>query len=117
MHRKGERSKRGENSDGHPGGWPSLIHCEADVTARVPLPLSTYQRGRLTAGRGSRGFASLTFKSRSMSLMALEPLNGRFGCAVGHLHKAKAPGATGVTVSNNIDLVHHTIRLEELARS
>jgi hypothetical protein len=49
--------------------------------------------------------------------MALEPLNGRFGCsAVGHLHKAKAPGATGVTVSNNIDLVHHTIRLEELAK-
>src|SRR5262249_50001031 len=49
--------------------------------------------------------------------MALEPLNGRFGCSiVGHLHKAKAPGATGVTVSNDIDLVHHTIRLEELAQ-
>src|SRR5262247_4636616 len=49
--------------------------------------------------------------------MALEPLNGRFGCsAVGHLHKAKAPGATGVTVSNNIDLVHRTIGLEELAK-
>src|SRR5215467_9068505 len=49
--------------------------------------------------------------------MALEPLNGRFGCgAVGHLHKAKAPRATGVTVSNDIDLVHHTIRLEELAQ-
>src|SRR4029450_8834174 len=49
--------------------------------------------------------------------MALEPLNGRFGrSAVGHLHKAKAPGATGVTVSNNIDLVHRTIRLEELAK-
>jgi predicted regulator of Ras-like GTPase activity (Roadblock/LC7/MglB family) len=49
--------------------------------------------------------------------MALEPLNGLFGCsAVGHLHKAKAPGATGVTVSNNIDLIHHTIRLEELAK-
>jgi hypothetical protein len=49
--------------------------------------------------------------------MALEPLNGRFGCsAVGHLHKAKAPGATGFTVSNDIDLGHHTIRLEELAK-
>src|SRR4030095_2529375 len=49
--------------------------------------------------------------------MGLEPLNGRFCCsAVGHLHKAKAPGATGVTVSNNIDLVHRTIRLEELAK-
>ena len=49
--------------------------------------------------------------------MTLEPLNGRFGCgAVRHLHKAKAPGATGITVSNNIDLVHHTIRLEELAK-
>ncbi len=49
--------------------------------------------------------------------MALEPLNSRLGgSAVGHLHKAKAPGATGVTVSNDIDLVHHTIRLEELAK-
>jgi hypothetical protein len=49
--------------------------------------------------------------------MALEPLNSRFGCsAVGHLHKAKAPGTTGVAVSNDIDLVHHTIRLEELAK-
>jgi hypothetical protein len=49
--------------------------------------------------------------------MALEPLNGRFGrSAVGHLYKAKAPGATGFTVSNNVDLVHRTIRLEELAQ-
>ena len=49
--------------------------------------------------------------------MALEPLNSRFGCsAVGHLHKAKASGATGVTVGNNIDLVHRTIRFEELAK-
>jgi hypothetical protein len=49
--------------------------------------------------------------------MTLEPLNRRFGCsAVGHLHKAKASGATGVTVGNDIDLVHRTIRLEELAK-
>jgi len=49
--------------------------------------------------------------------MALEPLNGRFGCsAVGHLHKTKASGATGVTVSDDIDLFHYTIRLEELAK-
>jgi len=49
--------------------------------------------------------------------MALEPLNCRFGCsAVRHLHKAKASGAAGVTVSNDIDLVYHTIRLEELAK-
>ncbi len=68
MHSKGERSKRGENSNGHPGGWPSIIHCEADVAACVPIPLSpAYQRARFTAGRGSRGFASLTFKSRPAS--------------------------------------------------
>jgi hypothetical protein len=49
--------------------------------------------------------------------MALEPLNGRFGgSAVRHLYKAEAPGTAGVTVSNNIDLVHRTIRLEELAQ-
>jgi len=49
--------------------------------------------------------------------MALEPLNCRFGCsAVRHLHKAKASGAAGVTVSNDIDRVYHTIRLEELAK-
>ena len=65
MHRQDKRSKGGENSNGHPGGWPSIIHREADVAVGVPLPISlAYQRDRLIAGRGSRGFASLTFKAR-----------------------------------------------------
>jgi len=68
VHRKGERNKRDENSNGHPTGWPSIIHRKADITAYVSLLLSlAYQRERLTAGRGSRGFASLTFKSRPAS--------------------------------------------------
>jgi hypothetical protein len=37
VYRKGERRMRDENSDGHPGGWPSIIHREADVTAYVPI--------------------------------------------------------------------------------
>ena len=49
--------------------------------------------------------------------MALEPLNGRFGgSAVGHLDEAKPPGLAGVTIGNDIDRVHVTIRLEELAK-
>jgi len=35
--------------------------------------------------------------------------------AVRHLHEAEATGLAGVTISNNTDLVHSTIRLEELA--
>jgi len=65
VHGKDERSERNENSNGHPGRWPSIIHREADVAAYLPISLSlAYQRDRLTAGRGSRGFASLTFKAR-----------------------------------------------------
>jgi hypothetical protein len=45
-------------------------------------------------------------------------LDGRFGGrTVGHFHEAKAFGAPGVTVSNNIDLVYHTMGLEELAKA
>jgi hypothetical protein len=74
VQRKDERSKRNENSYGHPRGWPSIIYREADVTAYVPLPLSlAYQRDRLAAGRGSRGFASLTFKARPASSWPWSP--------------------------------------------
>jgi hypothetical protein len=47
----------------------------------------------------------------------LEPLNGGLGSsAVGHLDEAKPTGLAGVTVGNDIDRVHITIRLEELAQ-
>src|SRR5262249_33730009 len=48
--------------------------------------------------------------------LALEPLNGGL-CRTGvrHLHEAKPTGLTGVPVGNDIDRVHSTIRLEELA--
>src|SRR5215510_6492436 len=48
--------------------------------------------------------------------LALEPLNGGL-CRTGvrHLHEAKPTGLAGVPVGNDIDRVHSTIRLEELA--
>jgi hypothetical protein len=47
----------------------------------------------------------------------LEPLNGGLGSgAVGHLDEAKPTGLAGVPVGNDIDRVHITIRLEELAQ-
>ena len=36
--------------------------------------------------------------------------------ALRHFHKAKAAGLTRVAIRNNIDLVHCTIGLEELAQ-
>src|SRR5215217_988980 len=51
-----------------------------------------------------------------LNLLALELGNRRSGgAAIGHLDKAKAFGATGITVRNHPDLVHRAIRLEELA--
>jgi hypothetical protein len=47
----------------------------------------------------------------------LEPLNGGLGSStVGHLDEAKPTGLAGVPVGNDIDRVHSTIRLEELAK-
>ena len=52
----------------------------------------------------------------AFELFAVEPLDGRFGClALGHFDKPEAFGAPGVTVGNDIDLVHSTILLKELA--
>jgi hypothetical protein len=46
----------------------------------------------------------------------LEPLNGGLRRTdVGHVHKAKAAGTAGVTIGNEIHVVHYTIRLKELA--
>ena len=54
----------------------------------------------------------------AVELFAVEPLDGGFGGrTVGHFHEAKAFGAPGVTVSNNIDRVYHTMGLEELAKA
>jgi hypothetical protein len=47
---------------------------------------------------------------------AVESGNGGLGrLVVGHLHKPKASGTASVTVHDDMDLVHGTIRLEELA--
>src|SRR6266702_4977160 len=41
---------------------------------------------------------------------------GSGGGAIGHLDKTKAFGAAGVAIRDHSDLVHHAIRLEELAK-
>ncbi len=65
-----EGRKRGKNSNGHPGGWPSNTRREADVTpAWVCAWRAAYQRDRLSAGRDSRGFASLTVSARPASIV------------------------------------------------
>src|SRR5206468_7267317 len=52
----------------------------------------------------------------TLHLLALELGNRRSGGgAIGHLNKAKTFGAAGVAIRDHPDLVHHTIRLEELA--
>jgi hypothetical protein len=46
----------------------------------------------------------------------VEPLQGGFGrLAVRHFHEAKATGLASIFIGNDIDRVHNTIRLEELA--
>jgi hypothetical protein len=55
-------------------------------------------------------------ESATLNVPALELGNGRSGGgAIGHLDKAKAFGAAGVAIRDHPDLVHHAIRLEELA--
>src|SRR5439155_9747737 len=52
----------------------------------------------------------------ALHLLALELGHRRSGGgAIGHLNKAKTFGAAGLAIRNDPDLVHHTIRLEELA--
>jgi hypothetical protein len=46
----------------------------------------------------------------------MQPLNGRVGCAaVRHFHEAKAPRPASVAVNNELDLLHRSIGLKELA--
>ena len=65
-------------------------------------------------------FTRLRFVDRertAIEFFPIEPLDGSFGRrAVRHLDKPKAFGAAGITIGNHIDLVHITIRLEELAK-
>jgi hypothetical protein len=52
----------------------------------------------------------------ALNLLTLELGNGGSGGgAIGHLDKTKAFGAAGDAIRDNPDLVHHPIRLEELA--
>src|SRR5215813_14577948 len=116
--RRRECHRRGgsTNSNGHPEGWPSL------TTSYLSLCSSTVLTG-LPAGAAElpTRFTWLRLIHRqgpAFELCAVEPLDGGFGRrAVGHLDKAKAFGAARVPIGNDIDLVHSTIRLKELAEA
>src|SRR5215217_1146677 len=85
------------------------------------MPLRVKGRGGLPArltGLTAR-FTRLRFvnvEGTPPKRLALEPLNGGLGrTGVRHLHETKPTGLAGVTVGNDIDRVHNTIRLKELA--
>src|SRR6266568_2404186 len=94
-----------------PIGWPS---CERVALRGMP-------RGGLPAGPAglTARFTRLGLIDRegpAFHLLALELGHRRSGRgAIGHLDKAKAFGAAGVAIRDHSDLVHHAIRLEELA--
>src|SRR5712691_4460851 len=82
------------------------------------MPLCVERRGGLPARLTAR-FTRLRFvdvEGTPPKRRALEPLNGGL-CRTGvrHLHETKPTGLAGVAVGNDIDRVHNTIRLEELA--
>jgi hypothetical protein len=99
----------------------------AMIEARLPLQQRPPRRGAVSHTRdlpaGSAGLTArgtrLRFIDREGTagqLRALESGNG--GCrhgAVRHLDEGKAFGAAGIAINNDPDLVHHAIRLEELA--
>ena len=107
-----------QNSNGHPGRWPSLIHRYAVCTAYIGMETAPQYLPTGPAGLAAR-FAGLRLIDRegtASKLMTLEPMNGRFGrLALGHLDEPKAFGTTRIAVGNDIDLVHRAIRLKELA--
>jgi hypothetical protein len=113
-----DTDEEGKNSNGHPRGWPSLTHHFTGFTARGDVCIAP---DGLPAGAAwlLTWFTGLGFVHRegtTRQLGALKPLNGGFGrLALGHLDEPKAFGTASVTVGNDIDLVHHAIRLEELA--
>jgi len=81
------------------------MHAASGLPARLT---------RLTAR-----FAGLRFVDRdgtAAKLFALEPLNSGSGClAVRHLNEAKPTRAASIAVGNEINLVHNSILLKELA--
>src|SRR6266446_2898258 len=100
-----------ENTNGHPH--------------RVAVLREGYSQGHATWWLPA-GPAGLTARFTRLGLidregpafhrLALELGHRRSGrSAIGHLDKAKAFGAAGVAIRDHPDLVHHTIRLEELA--
>ena len=61
-------------------------------------------------------FGLIDREGTAFEFFAVEPLDSGFGrLALRHLDKPEAFGAPGVTVGNDIDLVHSTILLKELA--
>ena len=112
------RCEIAENSNGHPEGWPSITHGSVDFI--------TYLKANAVLAGLPAGAAELPTRftwlrlihrqGTAFELFAVEPLDGGFGClALGHLDKPKAFGAPGITVGNDIDLVHSTILLKKLA--
>jgi len=99
-----------------PEGWPSLTTsdlslCSSTVLAGLPAGAAELTT-RLTWLR------LIHRQGPAFELCAIEPLDGGFGRrAVGHLDKAKTFGAARVPVGNDVDLVHSTIRLKELAEA
>jgi hypothetical protein len=62
------------------------------------------------------GLGFVDCEGTAPALLALEPRNRGVGrLAVGHLDKPKTFGAAGIAVGNDAGLVHHAIRLKELA--
>src|SRR4029453_2181123 len=94
-----------------PQRWPS---CERlALTGRPPRRLPARLTG-LTARFTRLGLIDGEGPARHR--LALELDNRRSGGgAIGHLYKAKTFGAAGVAIRDHPDLVHHAIRLEELA--
>src|SRR4029434_1594623 len=94
-----------------PQRWPSGERLA--LTGRPPRRLPARLTG-LTARFTRLGL--IDGEGPALNLLALELGNRRSGGgAIGHLDKAKAFGAPGVAIRDDPDLVHHTIRLEELA--
>src|SRR6266704_2101987 len=106
-----DRREWGTFHNSHPMGWPS---CERLALTGIPPSRLPASLTGLTARFTRLGLIDREGPARD--LLALELGNRRAGGgAIGHLDKAKAFGAAGLAIRDHPDLVHHTIRLEELA--
>src|SRR6266446_6713746 len=105
------RREWGTFHNSHPRGWPS---CERLALTGIPPSRLPARLTGLTARFSRLGLIDREGPARD--LLALELGNRRAGGgAIGHLDKAKAFGAAGVAIRDHPNLVHHAIRLEELA--